>query len=168
MSGVEEWNSACLSSFSRGDRPLVQLYVEPAGFSGRCTGMSVCLHVLPSSTGLPSKRCPCIGFLLRAHWEIVVFQHVAPPTRLRLEFPRETGLILRCAGKVGYPFQTKQGINPPVAIQMAEGAQMKSCREPRCSPRVRPVRWKTFWVASWVPSTISHFKTERGTSLETL
>ena len=26
-----------------------------------------------------------------------------------LEFPRETGLILRCAGKIGNPFQTKQG-----------------------------------------------------------
>ena len=35
---VEEWNSSCLSSCSRGDRPLVQLCVEPAGFSGRCTG----------------------------------------------------------------------------------------------------------------------------------
>ena len=27
----------------------------------------------------------------------------------RLEFPRETGLILRCAGKDGNPFQTTQG-----------------------------------------------------------
>ena len=26
-----------------------------------------------------------------------------------LEFPRETGLILRCAGKAGNPFQTTQG-----------------------------------------------------------
>ena len=33
---VEEWNSVCLSSCSRGDRPLVELYLEPAGFSGRC------------------------------------------------------------------------------------------------------------------------------------
>ena len=32
--------------------------------------------------------------------------------RLRLEFPRETGLILRCTGKVGKPFQTKQGNRP--------------------------------------------------------
>ena len=28
---------------------------------------------------------------------------------LGLEFPRETGLILRCAGKAGNPFQTTQG-----------------------------------------------------------
>ena len=27
----------------------------------------------------------------------------------RLEFPRETGLILRCPGKAGNPFQTMQG-----------------------------------------------------------
>ena len=32
------------------------------------------------------------------------------PTHVaRLKFPRETGLILRCAGKVGNPFQTTQG-----------------------------------------------------------
>ena len=32
------------------------------------------------------------------------------PTHVaRLEFPRETGLILRCAGKAGNPFQTTQG-----------------------------------------------------------
>ena len=33
-SSVEGWNSACLSSCSRADRPLVELYLEPAGFSG--------------------------------------------------------------------------------------------------------------------------------------
>ena len=33
-----------------------------------------------------------------------VCTHVA-----RLEFPRETGLILRCAGNSGNPFQTTQG-----------------------------------------------------------
>ena len=83
--------------------------MEPAGFSGRCTGVSVPLRVVPSSTGLPSKRCPGIGFLSRADREIGVVQRVAPPTRLLLEFPCETSLILRCAGKVGNPFQTKQG-----------------------------------------------------------
>ena len=40
---------------------------------------------------------------------IGVFWHAAPPTRLCLEFPRETGLILMCARKVGNAFQTKQG-----------------------------------------------------------
>ena len=71
--------------------------------------MSVLLPVVPSSTGLPSKRCPGIGFSSSEDREIGVFQHVAPPTRLRLEFPRETGLILRFAGKVRNPLQTKQG-----------------------------------------------------------
>ena len=52
---VEEWNSACLSSCTLGDRPRVELCVEPVGFSGRCTGVSVPLRVVPSSTGLPSK-----------------------------------------------------------------------------------------------------------------
>ena len=33
-SSVEGWNSACLSSCSWADRPLVELYLEPAGFSG--------------------------------------------------------------------------------------------------------------------------------------
>ena len=112
LSCVEEWNSACLSSCSWGDRPLVELCVELACFSRRCTGVSVTLRVVPSPTGLPSKRCPGIGFFSRANREIVVFQHVAPLTRLRFQFPRETGLILRCFGKVGNPFQTKQGSRP--------------------------------------------------------
>ena len=108
-SSVEEWISACLSSCSRSDRPLVELCVEPAGFSRRCRGVSVPLRVVPSSKGLPSKRCPGIGFFSRAYQKIGVFQHVVPPTRLHLEFPQETGLILRFAGKVGNPLQTKQG-----------------------------------------------------------
>src|SRR5574342_429614 len=32
------WNSACLSRCSRGDRPLVERYLEPGVFSERCTG----------------------------------------------------------------------------------------------------------------------------------
>ena len=43
----EEGNSACLSRCSGGDRPLVDLYVELAGFSGRCTGVSLPLRVVP-------------------------------------------------------------------------------------------------------------------------
>ena len=71
--------------------------------------MSVPLRVVPSSTGLPSKGGPGIGFLSTAGRAIGVFRHVAPPTRLRLELPRVTVLILRCAGKAGNPFQTTQG-----------------------------------------------------------
>ena len=50
-----------------------------------------------------------IGFLSRADQGIGVFWHAAPPTRLCLKFPRETGLILMCTRKVGNAFQTKQG-----------------------------------------------------------
>ena len=45
---------------------------------------------------------------------------------------------------------------------------MKWCQEPRCSPLVRPVCRGTFGVALRVPNIISHLKTERGTTLETL
>ena len=93
------------------------------------------LRVVPSLTGLPSKRCPGIGFLSRA-----------PENRGRLargtshmaslEFPPETGLILRCTRKPGTPSRESRGIDSPVAISRGEGAQMKWCREPRCSPRV--------------------------------
>ena len=54
----EEGNSACLSSCSGGLRPLVELCVEPAGLCGRCPGVAVPLRVVPSPTGLPSKRGP--------------------------------------------------------------------------------------------------------------
>ena len=112
FSCVEERNSACLSSSSRDDRTLVDLCLESACFSVLCMGMSVPLRVVHSSTGLHSKRCPGIGFLLRADQEIGVFWNAAPHTRLHLEFPRETGLMLRCPWKVGKAFQTKQ-VNRP-------------------------------------------------------
>ena len=51
----EEGNSACLSSCSGGLQPLVELCVAPAGVSGRCTGVTVSLRVVPSPTGLPSS-----------------------------------------------------------------------------------------------------------------
>src|SRR5574340_1292609 len=42
---------------------------------------------------------------------------------------RETGLILRCDRKVGNPFQTKRGVDPPVQIRRVEEAQRKGCRK---------------------------------------
>ena len=62
---VEEWNSACLSSSSRGDRPLVELYVEPTGFFGQCTGLSVPLRVLPSTTGFPFEEVSGLRVLIK-------------------------------------------------------------------------------------------------------
>ena len=81
---VEECISTCLPSCSRGDRSLVELYVDPELLSIRCMRVSVPLPVVTLSTGLPSKRCPGIGFLSRADRQIGVFLHVERPTRLRL------------------------------------------------------------------------------------
>ena len=41
-----------------------------------------------------------------------VFRKVAPLMRLPLKFQGETGLLLRCDGNVGFPFQKKQGNRP--------------------------------------------------------
>ena len=76
-SSVEEFNSSCLSSCSRGDRPLVKLYLELVGFSGRCNWGVSDPCVVTSSTGLHSKRYLDIGFLSRVEGENGVFQKVA-------------------------------------------------------------------------------------------
>ena len=69
-----------------------------------------------------------------------------PTHEARLEFPRQTGLILRCAGKAGNPFQTKQGNRLSCRDQegRGEGAQRKRCRDPRCSPQGTPSCRVTF------------------------
>ena len=65
-----------------------------------------------------------MGFLSRADREIGVFRNVAQPTRLCLKFPRETDLMLRCDGKVGNPFQTKQRNRPSCRDQeMRRGSE---------------------------------------------
>ena len=91
--------------------PLFVMCVEPAGISemhGGVSAPSCCAFIHRVAFEEVSGHRD----LLSADREIGVFQHVAPPTRLRLEFPRETGLILRRAGKSGNPFQTKQGNRP--------------------------------------------------------
>ena len=91
--------------------PLFVMCVEPAGFSEMHGGVSA-----------PS----CCAFIHRVAFEEVsghrVLLKCGPGNRglsaccttheLHLEFPREIGLILRCAGKSGNPFQTKQGNRP--------------------------------------------------------
>ena len=70
------------------------------------------------------------------------------------------------AGKSGNPFQTKQGNRPyfrdqeerKVSDEVVPGTLVLSLSESQV----------TFLVASRVPSTVSHFKTEPGTSLEML
>ena len=109
-----------------------------------------------------------IRFLSRADQGIGVFWHVAPPTRLCLEFPRETGLILMCARKVGNTFQTKQGNRTScrdqerrrVSDEVVPGTSVVSSSETGMSGN--------FWGRIKGANTVSHFKTERGTSLEML
>ena len=85
-----------------------------------------------------------------------------------LEFPRETGLTLRCAGKAVNPFQTKQGHRPSCRDQ--EGRRSSDEVVPGTSvfPSSETSVLGNFWAASRVPSTVSHFKMERGTYLQTL
>ena len=47
-----------------------------------------------------------------AGWDVVSGVAQGPTHVARLEFPRETGLILRCARKVGNPLQTEKGSRP--------------------------------------------------------
>ena len=85
-----------------------------------------------------------------------------------LEFPRETGRILRCAGKAGNTFHTQKGNRLSCVIRWGDGAQMKWGRDSRCSTRGNPAFQGTLGVATREPSTVSHFRTEHVTSLGTL
>ena len=74
---------------------------------------------MPGGGSAPS----CCAFIKRVifkevsgHWDLIKSEpgnrglSACGPTHVaRLELPRETGLILRCAGKAGNPFQTTQG-----------------------------------------------------------
>ena len=53
---------------------------------GRCTGVAVPLRVVPSATGLPSKRGPGLGSFSRADRGIGGVRPVAPPTWLVSNF----------------------------------------------------------------------------------
>ena len=90
--------------------------MEPAEFSKRCTGVQglffLCLH----PQGCLRRSVRALGSFNSGPGN-GVFPHVATPTRQRLQFPRETGFILRCTGKVGNPFQTKQGNRPSCCDQ---------------------------------------------------
>ena len=88
--------------------------------------------------------------------------------RLRLQFPRETGLILRWDGKVGNTFQTKYGNGPSCRDQ--EGSSGSDKVVPRTSVILSSETGmlENFLGPIRVQSTISTIKTERGTFLETL
>ena len=69
------------------------------------------------------------------------------------------------------------GPGAPFAIRRGEGAQMKRCRDRQCSPRGYPACWGTFggrrkavrdrFAFRALSGTVSPFRAEQGTSLET-
>ena len=62
------------------------------------------------------------------------------PTHVaRLEYPRETGLILRCAGKAGNPFQTTQGNRLSMSIEsVMPSSHLILCRPLFLLPPIPP------------------------------
>ena len=84
-----------------------------------------------------------------------------------LEFPPETGLILRCTRKAGNPFQRKQGNRLSCRDQEGRRGSDEVVLGPLVFPSREPSVSGTFAVASRVSSTVSHLRTEHGTSLET-
>ena len=120
------WNPRVFPDDARGSQcPFVLCFPHRVAFE-EVSGHRVLLKSGPGNRGLSACGTTHVG---------------------SLEFPHETGLILRCAAKVMKPFQTSRGIDPPVAIRRGEVAQMKFCWEPRCFPQVRQVCRVTFGVA---------------------
>ena len=141
---VEAWNSACLSSCEWGVRPLVELDLEPAAFSGGCTwGVSapLCCDLI---VGVPLELVQGHQALSRVNGEISVFGIVAQPTKVPVKFQCETGHFLRCDRNVGIPFQSK-GIDPYLEMRRGKWAQIEVCRETQCSSRVRTGKSGNFW-----------------------
>ena len=67
------------------------------------------------------------------------------PTHVaRLEFPRETGLILRFAGKAGNPFQTTQGNRLSCRDQEGRRGSEEAVPEPSVFPSGDPACRGTF------------------------
>ena len=130
--------------------------MEPVEFSKRCTGVQgpffLCLH----PQGCLRRSVRALGSFNSGPGN-GVFPHVATPTSLRLQFPRETGLILRCNGKIGNPFQTKQENRHSCCNQEGRRGSNDVVWGHGCSPRVKHVCWGTLGVPSWVPSTVLHF-----------
>ena len=67
-------------------------------------------------------------------------------TMARLEFPRETGLILRCAGKAGNPFQTAQGNRLSCRDQEGRRASEEAVPGPSVFPSGDPGVSGDFWI----------------------
>ena len=132
------------------------------------TGVSVSLHVVTSSSGLHSKRCPGIGTYLECTRKSVSFGMWHDPRGFLLSLNVRPASSWGATGRSGSVSRQSRGIDLYVEIRRGKGAQIKLCWETLCSSRVRSVCQGTFWVASRVSSTISNFKREPGISLEKL
>ena len=78
----------------------------------------------------------------------MLFRSACGPTHVaRLEFPRETGLLLRCAGKAGNPFWTTQGNR--LSCRDQEGRRRSDEAVPGLSvfPSREPGVSGNFWVS---------------------
>ena len=105
---VEEWNPTCLSSSSGVTSHLLScmwnLRVFPDDARGCQCPFVLCLH--PQGC---LRRGVRAWVLVKRGPENRGLLACGTTRELRLEFPRETGLILKCPVKVGNPLQTKQG-----------------------------------------------------------
>ena len=79
----------------------------------------------------------------------------------RLEFPRETGLILRCAGKAGNPFQTTQGNRLSCRDQEGRRGSDEAVPGPSVFPSGNPACRGTFGGRS--KAVRDHFALQGGT-----
>ena len=93
-------------------RPHDELDLELAAFSGGCKQGGSAPSCCDSIFVVPFESVQGHQALSRVDGEISDFGIVARPTRVPFQFQCETGLLLRCNGNVGIPFQTKQGNQP--------------------------------------------------------
>ena len=90
------------------------------------------------------------------------------PTHVaRLEFPREASLILRCAWKAGTPFQTTQGNRLSCRDPEGRRGSDEAVPGPSVFPSREPCVSVNLGVAGRLSATVSPFRAEEGTSLET-
>ena len=135
--------------------PLELLRGSQAPLRAVC-GTHGCFWTMHGSVSAPS----CCPFTHRVAFEEVSVQRAllksGPGNRGRsacgttpvahFEFPRADGLILRCAGKAGNPFQTTQGNRYSCRDQEGRRGSDEVVPEPRCSPQVCSICQGTFGV----------------------
>ena len=103
------------------------------------------LRAVPSPTGLPSKRGPGLGSFSRADLGNRRRSACGTSHMASLEFPPETGLILRCARKAGNPFQTTQGNHLSCRDQEGRRGSEEAVPGPSVFPSGEPGVSGDFW-----------------------